>query len=779
MKTQFFLCLVIAVAGCTNGSNYSGKPYTDAEYKTGMQIIPGRVYGAYFDVGGEGIAYHDTDEKNNGSGALNALDGSYLHSFRVDESVDISYTKTNDIDDSEFNFVEPPMNVLYVGWTEPGEWTKYTVKVEKTGKYRVGLMYTSNRGGKISLSVNDQDATGALDVPSTYRDDDPVDWRQWHHWNKIDGIAEIFLKKGVQTLTLHTVEQGQMNYMWLDFEWIGNVYTQNEQIITNPIDLNYRFQRGTPSYRESADPVCEYFKGKYYLFASVSGGYWSSPDLANWTYIPSKTIGTIENYAPAILVLDDVLCYLASGDPVRIYKNANPDEDAWELMDTQFHFPMAGNTDPAFFRNDDGRVYIYWGCSDKTPIVGVEADPKNGFKTIGEPVVLIEHQPDLYGWEVPGENNDHDINGWNEGPAVIKHNGKYYLQYAAPGTEFRTYGDGVYVGDHPLGPFRYVERNPFSFKPGGFIGGTGHGHIFKDKYGNYWHVSTMRISVRFKFERRLGLFPLHIDKDGNLIQQSVWSDYPFAIPNKKTDFKEDVSTGWHLLSYHKPATASSSLHGFSPCNAADEKVETWWSAITGHAGEWFQVDLQGKKEIRAIQVNFADQDFNIQPPHDLFFYQYIIEASDDGENWKTIIDKSNHSKDAVHELIVLDKPIETRYLRISNTRELPGKFSLYDFRVFGKGKGDLPAQVTDLKVIRNSQDTRRYHLTWANQEKADGYIVNVFLENGPCVASLMVHDNTYEGGFFNRDSGYYFTVDAFNANGVTKGVKKIAESKEG
>jgi hypothetical protein len=185
-----------------------------------MQIIPGRVYCAYYDLGGEGVAYHDQTKENHGSGALNPLNGTYLHSFRVDEGVDISYTKDNDIDNTEFNFVEPPMNVFYVGWTEPGEWTKYTVQVEKTGKYRVGIMYTSNRGGKISLSVDDVDLTGSLDIMSTYRDDDPVGMRQWHHWNKMDNIAEITLKKGVRTLTLHTVESGQMNYMWLDFELI-------------------------------------------------------------------------------------------------------------------------------------------------------------------------------------------------------------------------------------------------------------------------------------------------------------------------------------------------------------------------------------------------------------------------------------------------------------------------------------------------------------------------------------------------------------------------------
>ena len=226
MNTRKILLFSIATAGfivgCSSVRKYSGKPYTDSEYKTGIQKIPGKVYCAYYDLGGEGVAYHDNTKENQGSGMYNPLNGTYLHSFRVDEGVDISYTKSNDIDNSQFNFVDPPMNVLYIGWTEPGEWTKYTVKVEKTGKYRVGLMYTSNRGGKISISVNDKDVTGPLDVTSTFRSEDPVQMRQSHHWNKIDGIAEITLKKGIHVLTLHTVEKGYMNYMWLDFVLVSN-----------------------------------------------------------------------------------------------------------------------------------------------------------------------------------------------------------------------------------------------------------------------------------------------------------------------------------------------------------------------------------------------------------------------------------------------------------------------------------------------------------------------------------------------------------------------------
>ncbi|MDR0540747.1 MAG: carbohydrate-binding protein [Dysgonamonadaceae bacterium] len=213
----FFIAIVWAACVSCKSNRYQGVPYEDAEYQGGMQHIPGKVYCACYDKGGEGVAYHDATPQNHGSGELNPLNGSYLHSFRADEGVDISYTKSNDTDNSAYNYVEPPMNQLYVGWTAPGEWIKYTVYVEKTGKYAVSLLYTSNRGGKIALEVNDKDMVGDVTIASTYRSDDPLDWRQWHHWN-VALLGEVTLKKGKQVLTLRTIEEGQMNYAWLEFE---------------------------------------------------------------------------------------------------------------------------------------------------------------------------------------------------------------------------------------------------------------------------------------------------------------------------------------------------------------------------------------------------------------------------------------------------------------------------------------------------------------------------------------------------------------------------------
>jgi hypothetical protein len=200
---------------------YRGKPFSDSFYKAGPQIIPGEVQCEYYDLGGSGVAYHDSDSTNSGSGKLNPADGTYLNEFRKNEGVDISYTKMDDrqIDNNPFNWVEPEKDQLYVGWTEPGEWLKYTVRVQQSGVYAIGLMYTSNRGGKISLSIDDRDATGPMEIPSTYSHDEPIDWRQWHHWNYVDHLGEIKLQKGVHILTLATVAEGNMNYDFLKFRF--------------------------------------------------------------------------------------------------------------------------------------------------------------------------------------------------------------------------------------------------------------------------------------------------------------------------------------------------------------------------------------------------------------------------------------------------------------------------------------------------------------------------------------------------------------------------------
>ncbi len=201
-------------------ARYKGMPYVDSQHRGGAQTIPGKVYCAYYDRGGEGVAYHDSDAKNNGSGVLNPPDGSYLNEFRMDEGVDTSYTKFGrdpKIDDTEYDKVSPPPDMLYVGWTVPGEWFNITVDVKQAGWYAADLLYTSNRGGTISLDANGEAVTGPLTIASTFDAADPVAWRQWHHWNLAAHFVRVNLARGRNVLTVHILTEGQMNLAYLDF----------------------------------------------------------------------------------------------------------------------------------------------------------------------------------------------------------------------------------------------------------------------------------------------------------------------------------------------------------------------------------------------------------------------------------------------------------------------------------------------------------------------------------------------------------------------------------
>lgn len=221
----FFSALVILTATAAHAQmldvqgNYKGTPYQDIRYKGGSQVIPGRVQCAYYDKGGPGIAYFDTTAKNLGSGGLNPADGTYLNQFRMDEGVDTSYTKYHDqIDNNPYNMVKPPENQLYVGWTEPGEWFNITIRTRHAGVYKADLLYTSNRGGVISMDVNGVPATGPLNIVSTYNTSDPIAWRQWHHWNLQQNLVKLQLPAGQSILTIRILTQGNMNLAYFDFK---------------------------------------------------------------------------------------------------------------------------------------------------------------------------------------------------------------------------------------------------------------------------------------------------------------------------------------------------------------------------------------------------------------------------------------------------------------------------------------------------------------------------------------------------------------------------------
>jgi hypothetical protein len=279
------------------------------------------------------------------------------------------------------------------------------------------------------------------------------------------------------------------------------------------------------------------------------------------------------------------------------------------------------------------------------------------------------------------------------------------------------------------------------------------------------------------FERRLGLFPACFDKDGVLRTITAFGDYPTIMPDRKIDFeKEDLFRGWMLLSFNKNITASSSLENYPAGNASDENIRTWWSANTGNAGEWLCMELDKNVTINAVQVNFADNDSKLKPDSKNLQYCYKILASDDQISWKVIIDKSNNTSEACHDYMELTKPLKTRFIKIENVKVPDGKFSVYDLRIFGKRNGKSPDEVKEITVERDAADTRRATIKWSASNSSTGYVVNYGYEVKKLYTSVMVYgaDSVRLTGL-NKGIKYYFSVDAFNESGITKGTLKISE----
>ena len=560
----------------------------------------------------------------------------------------------------------------------------------------------------------------------------------------------------------------------------GGIFAQTKpQTFCNPLNLNYSFTSvGGTNHRTAADPLITLYKNDYYLFASASGGYWFSDDMRDWTFVEPKGL-PLEKPAPAILILGDKIYYTAHRLK-EVYETDDPKTGVWRKVADIDEY-----ADPAFLLDDDGRLYLYFGASLDGGISVVELDPKQNFKVVTKRVKLMNANSAEHGWEGSGEDNlgyirsgVNRVEPYIEGSWMTKHNGTYYLQYSAPGTIWKTYADGVYTSKSPNKDFVYQPYSPFSYKPGGFIGSAGHAATFQDKAGNYWRVATMVISVAHKFERRLGIFPAGFDADDVMRTNTRLGDYPQFLPGTVKNPLDKNRTDWMLLSFGKKATASSTLENRPVENAFDEDVRTVWSAESSAKGEWLQVDLGGIVGINAVQINFAEQDAKAFGRAEKLFQQYTIEISDNGRNWKTLVDKSQNQKDAPHDYIELSNAAKARFLKLTNFRAASGKFAVRDLRVFGNASRAKPAEVKNFTVRRNPNDGRKAVLNWQSSPNADGYTIRFGISPKKLYGSYQVNkENSLRMNGLNKNVKYYFGIEAFNAGGAAESRRIISAEK--
>lgn len=148
------------------GSNPPTGSYNGTPYNGSPAAIPGAIFLAQYDKGGEGVAFHDTEAANQGG------------QYRTTEGVDIE--RTTDPGGPGFN----------VGWTAGGEWMKYTVNVATTKTYTVGIRVAAPTAGGI-FHLEDENGnrvTANVTVPAT---------GGWQNWQTITTTANLTAGKHV------------------------------------------------------------------------------------------------------------------------------------------------------------------------------------------------------------------------------------------------------------------------------------------------------------------------------------------------------------------------------------------------------------------------------------------------------------------------------------------------------------------------------------------------------------------------------------------------------
>ena len=595
----------------------------------------------------------------------------------------------------------------------------------------------------------------------------------------------------------------------------------------NPLNLPYKYNFQKPNmpglgesklsvYREAADPTLEYFKGRYWLFPSMTRGFYVSDDMLEWEYHELKEPIPVFDYAPDVRAVGEYLYFSASkrSETCNFYRSKDPIHEPFEEIPGTFAF-----WDPDLFCDDDGRLYFYWGCSNITPIWGVELD-RETMRPIGEKKAMFQMDNKSRGYERVGK--DHvspkagiDIEAaaeemfqnlmkmpkelrekegllteeavralargfagddpYIEGAYMTKHNGTYYLQYAFPETQSNVYGDGVLSSSQPLGPFEIAENNPFSYKPGGFINGAGHGSTIADKNGNYWHTASMSISINNDMERRLGLWKCGFDPDGELFCDQRYGDWPVRI-----DADLFAQPDFFLLSYRKPVSVSS---GSGAEKITNENVQDWWRAeAPGKA--WCMTDLEEVMTVNAVQINFADEGITEGIPegadrliaHEIRYIdlkkrvtRWTLEGSADGKNWFMIEDKSQADTNLGNDLVMMEDGIRARYLKLT-VLEMPfdQPAAVSGLRIFGKGNGTVPEKPRSVRAERMGD--LNMIVCWQSDESAVGH--NILWGHAPekLYHSYMVFGSDEKNiGALMKGKPVYVRVDAFNENGIAEG----------
>ncbi len=442
--------------------------------------------------------------------------------------------------------------------------------------------------------------------------------------------------------------------------------------------------------------------GVYYMYCT-GGGAWYSEDMLNWSF------QTVEH----VPVAPDVVKYNGKfymcGNDGPLYVADNPLGPFEVLGDWKNTPDVAGGWNGAFdmeiFIDDDNKPYLYYSGRGVSGIYVVKLDPEDLTRFAG-PVKHLFGFNNEHTWERYGEMNEYPDVAWVEGPWLQKHEGTYYLQYSASGTQWKTYAEGYYTSKSPMGPYTYAPNNPLLRKTEGLVTGTAHGSIVEGPDGNLWQFYTIVLSNP-PGGRRIGMDRIVFDKDGNMSVKVT--DTPQWAPGVvKNPSNGDSGTLPVTINKINAMNALSKFTSEQPgryaAYAVDNSSGTWWEPESTDAQPSITIELSPATRFDVVQLFTIDgvrlmfnggrrmfrPAANTPPPS--YVYKYKIEVSMDGETYVPALDQTDNeiSRNTIFEEI---PPAKCRFVRLTIT-DWPksSPLGIIEFTVFGKPAEALPAQ---------------------------------------------------------------------------------------
>jgi hypothetical protein len=497
----------------------------------------------------------------------------------------------------------------------------------------------------------------------------------------------------------------------------------------NPLAIEASSIDGSPQGVGLGDVSVIGEAGKYYMFCTGGGG-WVSEDLVNWDYQGVEFVaeGRVPT-APHVVKFNDK--FYMSGNNSPVYEAPTPlgpyeSIGEWTLVSGE---PWGGvsqgvawddSFDVDMFVDDDNTPYLYYAGRGIDGVYVVTLDPEHLNQATSEPKRLFGFDKSHI-WERYGDRNEYSEVSWIEGPWMFKHNGTYYVQYSATGTQWRSYATGVYTSNNPMGPFTYSETSPLFRSTTGIVTGPAHGCMIEGPDGNVWAFYSI-VMNNPPGGRRIGLDPLMIDASGKMVGPGRPSDTPQWGPGAVTDPFHNGDSGslpltiGKLRAMNAESSFSSERDGHYASYAIDDSNGTWWEPAANDKQPTLTLDLSSATRFDAVQMftldsarilfstgqrrffggprrgatprargPFTPPPAVAPPPGTTITFQYKIEASTDGENYTTVVDKTDND---VTKYIEFDEiaPTEARFVRLTITdwprREDP--LGVIEFTAFGK-----------------------------------------------------------------------------------------------